>query len=97
MELSFAIATIEPQLASVSTSEIVVPTNKGPIQATYEYLSFRKQIYTIEIPPNMVGEFEMEFSQEHIVKLNGNKISTSFGTIRLTPGVNTIELIINTF
>tara|TARA_B100000809_G_scaffold54621_1_gene50276 strand:+ start:6360 stop:9275 length:2916 start_codon:yes stop_codon:yes gene_type:complete len=93
----FAIATIKPQLTTVSTSEILVPTSKGAIKVTYEYLSFRKQIYTVEIPSNMVGEFEMEFSQEHIVKLNGNKISTSFGTIRLTPGINTIELIINTF
>lgn len=93
----FAIATIKPQFDAVKNSTILVPTIKGPLKASYEYLSFRKQTYTVEVPSNMVAEFEMAFSQEHIVKVNGNKISTSFGTIRLTPGINTIELLINTF
>jgi len=93
----YDVAAIRPKLGALKSSTIKIPTNKGPIKASYEYLSFRKQIYAIDLPPNMVGEFEMLFSQEHIVKVNGVKTDTSFGTIRLTPGLNTVELIINTF
>jgi len=93
----FSSVSIHPKLTGIQNSSIVLPTAKGLIKGTYKYLSFRKQIYTIELPSTMIGTFEMEFSKEHIVKVNGKKIATSFGNLRLVPGINTIELIVNTF
>jgi arylsulfatase A-like enzyme len=93
----FSSVSIRPKLTGIQKSAIVLPTAKGLIKGTYKYLSFRKQIYTIELPSTMIGTFEMEFSKEHIVKVNGQKIATSFGSLRLMPGINTIELIVNTF
>jgi alpha-L-rhamnosidase len=93
----FSAVSIHPKLTGLRNSSILLPTAKGLIKGTYEYLSFRKQIYTIELPSTMIGTFEMEFSKEHIVKVNGEKIATSFGSLRLMPGINTIELIVNTF
>jgi arylsulfatase A-like enzyme len=93
----FSAVSIHPKLTGLQNSSILLPTAKGLIKGTYEYLSFRKQIYTIALPSTMIGTFEMEFSKEHIVKVNGKKIATSFGSLRLMPGINTIELIVNTF
>ncbi len=93
----FSAVSIHPKLTGIQKSAIVLPTAKGLIKGTYKYVSFRKQIYTIELPATMIGTFEMEFSKEHIVKVNGQKIATSFGSLRLMPGINTIELIVNTF
>jgi alpha-L-rhamnosidase len=93
----FSAVSIHPKLNGIQKSAIVLPTAKGLIKGTYKYVSFRKQIYTIELPSTMIGTFEMEFSTEHIVKVNGQKIATSFGSLRLMPGINTIELIVNTF
>lgn len=95
--LGFAIATIKLKFEKVKHSTILVLTIKGSLKASCKYISFRKQIYIVEIPSNMVGEFEMHCSLDHTVKVNGKKISTSFGTIRLTPVMNTIELPVNTF
>jgi hypothetical protein len=93
----FSTVSIHPKLNGIQNSSIILPTAKGLIKGTYKYVSFRKQIYTIELPATMIGTFEMEFSKEHIVKVNGKKIATSFGSLRLMPGINTIELIVNTF
>ena len=45
----------------------------------------------------MVGEFKAGFAPEDVVTLNGETVNLSFGTIRLDPGVNEIEIVVNSF
>jgi arylsulfatase A-like enzyme len=93
----FGIATIKPQLGDLKNSSIEVPTIKGTIKATYTYRNQRSQLYTVEIPANMVAEFKMGTSNNHVVSLNGKKVNMDFGSLRLTPGMHQIEVAINSF
>jgi hypothetical protein len=93
----YEIAIIKPQLGSLKNSSITVPTIKGPIKGAYTFVSNRLQRYTIELPANMVAEFEVNASPDDVIMLNGQKTSTAFGSIRLNPGLNVIELKVNTF
>ncbi|HZJ20475.1 MAG TPA: sulfatase-like hydrolase/transferase [Pricia sp.] len=93
----FAMANIKPQMGDLKKSSIKTPTIKGPIIAEYEYVNPRLQRYTIEIPANMVAEFEVEVSGDKVMKLDGKKINSAFGSIRLTPGRHEIELVVNSF
>jgi hypothetical protein len=51
----------------------------------------------VEIPANMVAEFKMGTSNNHVVSLNGKKVNMDFGSLRLTPGMHQIEVAINSF
>ncbi|MDX1286296.1 MAG: alpha-L-rhamnosidase C-terminal domain-containing protein, partial [Draconibacterium sp.] len=93
----YSVTTIKPQLASLKHSSIVVPTIKGQIIAEYKKVSNRLSNYTIEIPANMVAEFTLDFPKTAVVSLNGQAVNTSFGSVRLNPGVNKIEVKINSF
>lgn len=93
----YGIACIKPQLSTLESSSIVVPTIRGQINAEYHKLSNRLSHYTIELPSNMVAEFSMDFAQNAVVSLNGKTVNLSFGSVRLTPGVNKIEIRINSF
>ncbi|MFK7979012.1 MAG: alpha-L-rhamnosidase C-terminal domain-containing protein, partial [Saprospiraceae bacterium] len=91
------VTTIKPQISKLKSSTIEVPTVRGTIKGEYKYFNRRKQVYTIEIPANMVAEFEVVGAEGKEVKLNGQKVSLAFGSIRLMPGVNEIEMKINSF
>ncbi len=93
----YEIATIKPQMSGLRNSSVVVPTIKGKIKANYSFVNDRLQIYNIEIPANMVAEFELSNLDSSSIKLNGEKVSTAFGNIRLNPGNNKIELVVNSF
>lgn len=93
----FEVATIKPQMSTLKHSTITVPTIKGAIKGQYKFVNRRLQTYTIEIPANMVAEFELVETSGKVVKLNGEAVSTAFGSIRLMPGVNKIDLVINSF
>lgn len=93
----FGVVSIHPQMGNLKNSSIVVPTIKGQIKADYKRVNARLTQYAIEIPANMVGEFNAGFSAEDVVTLNGETVNLSFGTIRLNPGVNEIEVRVNTF
>ncbi len=93
----FDIATIKPQMGDLKSSAIEVPTIKGTIKATYTYKNPRLQVYTIEIPANMVAEFEIKTAENDVVTLNGEKASMAFGTLRLSPGTHQINLVVNSF
>jgi arylsulfatase A-like enzyme len=93
----YDVAIIKPQLGSLTNSSIVVPTIKGQIKADYKKVSNRLSYYTIEIPANMVAEFVMDFPENAVVSLNGETVNLSFGSVRLNPGVNEIELRVNSF
>lgn len=93
----YEIAAIRPQMGTLKSSAIEVPTIKGNIKCEYQFVNARSQIYTIEIPANMVAEFEMDVPVEKAIRLNGEKVSMAFGSIRLLPGVHRIELVVNSF
>ena len=93
----YGIASIKPQMSKLKHSTIKVPTIRGTIEGEYRFVNRRRQTYTIEIPANMVAEFELVDTMGKEVKVNGEKVSTAFGSIRLMPGVNQIEMVINSF
>lgn len=93
----YEIAIIKPQLGSLKQSSITVPTIKGKIKCDYTFVNNRLQKYTIELPANMVADFQVAASPDDVVIRNGKKMNRAFGSIRLDPGVNTIELKVNSF
>lgn len=96
-QAGFSVATIKPQMGGLKSSTIEVPTIKGNIKGSYQFVNRRLQRYTIDIPANMVAEFEISGASNQVFKLNGEAVSTAFGSIRLMPGRNQIELVVNSF
>ncbi|MCV9386638.1 sulfatase-like hydrolase/transferase [Reichenbachiella ulvae] len=92
----FGIAQIKPQLSKLRSSSITVPTIRGQIKASYTKQG-RIQKFEIELPANMLGEFVVPDASGKELTLNGQRVYAEFGTIRLSPGVNHIELKINSF
>ena len=74
-----------------------VPTILGEINAQYERVNGRLKKYMIELPANMIAEFQLKTSSDDVVTLNGDKINMAFGSIRLVPGVNEISIKVNSF
>ncbi|WP_319481417.1 sulfatase-like hydrolase/transferase [uncultured Draconibacterium sp.] len=93
----YGMAIIKPQMASLKSSSIVVPTIRGQIKGDYHKISNSLFKYKIEIPANMVAEFEMDFPKTAVVRLNGKTMDLSFGSLRLESGMNEIEVKINSF
>ncbi len=93
----FGVVRIQPQMSTLKFSSIKVPTIRGEIIGDYKRVNNRLTRYEIELPANMVGEFSSEFSPDVEVNLNGEKVNTAFGSIRLNPGINSIEIRVNSF
>lgn len=93
----FGIATIKPQMSSLKSSRIEVPTVKGIIKGIYTYNGARLQTYELEIPGNMVAEFSLNDIDGKDFIHNGKKVPAAFDYIRLSPGKHTIQLKINSF
>ncbi|MGB3150160.1 MAG: sulfatase-like hydrolase/transferase [Maribacter sp.] len=93
----FGIATIKPQMSSLKSSAITVPTVRGAIKATYTHNGPRLQTYEIEIPGNMVAEFSLNDLDGKDLVHNGEKVPSAFESIRLSPGKHRIQLKINSF
>ncbi len=93
----YGVANIKPQMGSLENSSIAVPTILGQIKATYEKINDRLTEYSIELPANMVAEFSAKLPANAVVSVNGVPVNTSFGSIRLNPGVSEIEIRINSF
>ncbi|AYN67414.1 DUF4976 domain-containing protein [Euzebyella marina] len=96
-EAGFKVAQIRPQLAGLNESTIEVPTILGSIKADYKKVNSRLKTYTISIPANMVADFVLEDMNEMVVTHNGQKVSTAFKSVRLTPGEHKIKLTANSF
>lgn len=93
----FGIVNIRPQLSKLKNSSILVPTILGEIKGEFVRVSGRLQRYSIELPANMLGEFEVSVSPDDVLTLNGEKVNPAFGSIRLNPGKNVIEVKVNSF
>jgi len=93
----YGIAKIRPQMGDLKNSSIQVPTIKGKIKADYQFKSDRLQVFTIEIPANMVAEFEVSPAPGKELMHNGKKVDAAFGNVRLGPGKHEIKLVVNSF
>ncbi|WP_445737138.1 sulfatase-like hydrolase/transferase [Mariniflexile sp.] len=93
----YGIASIKPQMGTLKSSAIEVPTVLGTIKGSYVFNNDRLQTYVIEIPANMVAEFNIKPAPGKELMHNGKKVAAAFGSVRLTPGKHTIQLVINSF
>lgn len=89
----FGVATVFPQMGTLTSSSIVVPTIKGQIKGEFEKVSDKLTTYDIELPGNMPAELKLKLPQNAIVKINGETVSLAFDFVRLLPGVSHIEVI----
>ncbi|MFW6289448.1 MAG: family 78 glycoside hydrolase catalytic domain [Mariniphaga sp.] len=96
-EPGFGMVSIFPQMGNLKSSTIKMPTLKGPVRGEYHFVNQRLQKYTIELPANMVGEFKVKLAPQDVVTLNGEPVNLTFGTLRLEPGVNNVEIRVNSF
>ncbi|MCC5937125.1 MAG: sulfatase-like hydrolase/transferase [Lunatimonas sp.] len=88
---------IRPQLSKLTESDISVPFLTGVVKASYRRVTNRLQTYTFELPANVSADLMLTFSSNDSISLNGEKVNTQFGSIRLSPGLNEIELQVNSF
>ncbi|SHJ00957.1 Arylsulfatase A [Tangfeifania diversioriginum] len=93
----FEMVTIKPQMGTLKNSSVKMPTLRGEITGEYNRVNNRFARYTIELPSNMAGEFITDFASEDVVTINGETVNPAFGTIRLSPGKNEIEIRVNSF
>jgi arylsulfatase A-like enzyme len=93
----FGLVKIEPQMGDLRTSSVITPTIRGKIEGQYEFVNNRLQKYSITLPANMAGEFNIDISSQSVITLNGEHVNPVFGSIRLNPGINDIEIRINSF
>ncbi len=93
----FGIVEIQPQPAGLTDSEIVYPTLKGPISCKFKKVHNRLTRYWIGLPANMVGELNLGELTDVFVTNNGNPVMMKFDNIRLEPGMNRIEVRMNSF
>ena len=84
-------------MAGLNYSSIVVPTIRGKIKADYKKENNRLMTFKLELPANMVAEFMMDFDKNAVVTVNDEVVNLSFGNVRLNPGINNIEVRINSF
>jgi len=93
----FKMAHIHPQMGRLNNSSVKVPTPLGIIKADYIKINNRFTKYSVELPANMTGEFKVDLTENAVVTCNGEKVDLSFETIRIGPGINVIEIRINSF
>jgi alpha-L-rhamnosidase len=86
-------AVIKPQLGSLTYSKIIVPTIRGNINAEFRDGGKSKE-YLITIPANMECDFIIDTVNNLTVTLNGKKLKTETGIIKLKPGINNIKKIL---
>jgi hypothetical protein len=95
--LAFELIQIKPQLGDLKHCSITVPTIKGAVKASYKRIGTRQQNYEIELPANVGGELIVQDVGEAVVTVNGQKVNPVFQSIRLEPGMNRVEIAINSF
>jgi alpha-L-rhamnosidase len=96
-EPGFDLITIQPQPASLTNTSIVVPTIKGAVKASYELVTNRLKRYQVEIPANTGALFSPPIADNEVITLNGVRMNPVFGSVRLEPGLNLIEIRVHSF
>ncbi len=94
---AFELVQIKPQLGDLKSSSITVPTIKGAVKASYQWVGARQQNYEIELPANVGGELILPLLGDAVITSNGLKVNPVFKSIRLEPGMNRVEISVNSF
>jgi hypothetical protein len=92
-----AIVKISPQMGNLKFSSIKTPLIYGQIKGEYRLVNDQVRTYSLVIPANMTGEFTVNLSEKEVISHNGKKISRKVHSIRLNPGLNQIEISVNSF
>jgi alpha-L-rhamnosidase len=92
VEPGFRKAIIKPQLARLTSSNIIVPTIAGQIIATYKSINNKTEVYTIIIPSGMIADFVVLPGKYSNMFLNNKKTDFRTGAIHLKEGKWNIEL-----
>lgn len=87
----FEKVTIKPQMAELSFSEIKVPTVKGAINAKFEEKK-NEQLYVIDLPTGMKGEFIPVNATDSKIVLNGKVVISNPESLELKEGINRIKI-----
>jgi hypothetical protein len=93
----FKVVQIKPQMGKLKKSTIKIPTIKGSIEGDFEFVNERLQKYRIVLPANVFAEFSLKLTSQNVVTLNGKELNLNFGSIRLEPGLNEIEIKVNSY
>jgi hypothetical protein len=93
----FERVSIKPQMGDLKESIITLPTILGQIHGVYKFVNSRLTRYTLDLPANMVGAFTPDSAADAVITINGQVVNPKFGSIRLNPGLNEIEIRINSF
>jgi arylsulfatase A-like enzyme len=91
-EPGFAEVRIQPQMSDLKNSSITVPTVRGQIKGEYNRVNDKIEEYTVFIPANMESYFVFDSDKTAKVKLNEKPIGVNKKKLKLSPGVNKIEI-----
>ncbi|MEZ4903919.1 MAG: family 78 glycoside hydrolase catalytic domain [Spirosomataceae bacterium] len=92
-----SVLSIKPQLSTLKHSEIKVPFLQGTVHAKYKRINRNNQVYELTLPANVVGELRIHTLPNEVIVHNGTLANPAFETIRLSPGLNLIEVKVNTY
>lgn len=87
----FASVVIEPQLGELEFSTIRVPTKRGVVRAEYKRTKSGSKSFAVYLPNHLTGEFVVR-DRGRKIYLNRKKIRSAINVVRLTEGVNIIEV-----
>jgi alpha-L-rhamnosidase len=91
-EPGFTKVKIEPQLSHLTFSKIKVPTIKGTITAEYKVINGKDNLFIIELPKDIKGEFILSHGENSTILVNDKKIKAYNSTVYINPGSNRIEI-----
>lgn len=92
-----SIIVIKPQLSNLTRTEIKVPFLNGEVYATYKKADKNKQVYSFNIPANMLADVKLKYTTNQTLRINGKIADTKPDSIRLKPGISLIELVNSNF
>lgn len=82
---------IQPQMAGLTNTKIMVPTIRGSVRAEFKQVAGSYE-FIIDLPGNMQGEFVFPITEKFIIYLNGERVDNYIGSLNLFPGTNRISI-----
>jgi alpha-L-rhamnosidase len=89
----FGRAIINPKLGKLLSTQIIVPTLKGAIRASYKRVSYNADLYSIDIPEGISADFVIPSKVFRSVQVNNEKTIALKGIVKLKAGHNNIEIV----
>jgi hypothetical protein len=91
-EPGFTKVKIKPQLSHLTFSKIKVPTIKGTITAEYKLIDDKHNLFIIELPEDIAGEFILLQGENSTIFVNNKQINSNNSSVFLNPGSNRIVI-----